>query len=167
MIHQRPLSRGFSMIELVVVISIMVILVGMGVTMVSDELAKARDVRRVEDVKTLVRALEAYLEDTGTLPDGDVEPAGNGWDTTADGEFLSALVDGGYLRETVLDPLGSPYMFRYCHYPRGYQGFSSDFYVIGIAQYETNKFASNKGHWSGTTRDWSQEFAYVVGGTSR
>jgi general secretion pathway protein G len=164
----RVRPAGFSLMELVIAISIMAILAGTLAPVVSDRLASTRDARRLTDVKTLVTAVEGYLMDVGKLPDHDAESGYGGWDTTVDGKCLSELLKANYLREPPRDPKNDVrYHYRYYHYPAGYEGFASDFYVIGVRTFETEAYRKQRGHWQGTQRDWTREFAYVTGGLSR
>ena len=64
---------GFSVMELIVSIAILAILAGTLVPVMAKKLAASRDARRLSDVKTLVDAVEGYLLDKGTLPNGDAE----------------------------------------------------------------------------------------------
>lgn len=168
MVESRRATRGFTLLELIVTVSILVTLAGMALPMVGSRVQRARDVRRLQDVQTLVRALDEYLLDTASLPDHDAEAGQGGWDTTLDGSFVSLLVDEGYLREPLRDPINdASFHYRYQHYRTGYQGFASDFYVVGILNFETEEFRAQTGSWAGTSRDWTDEMAYVVGGLSR
>jgi type II secretory pathway pseudopilin PulG len=152
----------------VVVIAIMVTLAGVIVPVVGDRLARARDARRLSDLKTLVQAIDNYLYDTGTLPDHDVEAGAAGWDTSMNGGFITQLVSAGYLREPLQDPLNdATHHYRYYHYPAGYAGITADFYVAGILNFETAAYAANTGAWSGPGYDWSTVFACVAGGLSQ
>lgn len=161
-------TRGFTLIELIVVISIMSVLAAVAVPALTGRVAKARDARRLEDLQTLVRALDDYLLDNLVLPDHDDERGQGGWDTTLDGAFISELVSQGYLHEPVLDPLNDrTHHYRYQHYEAGEYGIEADFYVLGILNFETEHYAQQTGQWKGDGRDWGEEFAYVVGGLSR
>ncbi len=146
----------------------MVVLAGVLVPVVGDRLARSRDARRLSDLKTVVQAVDAYLYDTGTLPDHDAETGYGGWDTSVDGAFITQLVAAGYLREPVRDPLNdATHHYRYYHYAAGYAGIPSDFYVVGILNFETAAYAGQTGAWKGPGYDWSTVFDYVTGGLSR
>jgi prepilin-type N-terminal cleavage/methylation domain-containing protein len=158
---------GFSLMELIVSIAILAILAGTLVPVVANKLAAARDARRLSDVKTVVDAVEGYLADKGTLPNGDAETGTGGYDTTLDSTFLTALLTAGYLREPLKDPKNdATYHYRYQHYVAGTSGFASDFYVIGVTTFETSGYSSQHGYWKGTDHDWTSDFAYVTGGVS-
>jgi type II secretory pathway pseudopilin PulG len=156
---------AFSVMELVVSVAILAILAGTLVPVVSNKLAAARDARRLVDAKRCVDALERHLTDKGRLPDGDAEVGTGGWDTSLDGGFVTAL--GGYLREPLRDPKNdATYHYRYRHYAAGTSGFTSDFYVLGIMNFETSGYSNQHGYWKGADHDWANDFAYVTGGVS-
>lgn len=158
---------GFSLMELIVSIAILAILAGTLVPVVANKLAAARDARRLSDVKTVVDAVEGHLVDKGSLPNGDAESGTGGYDTTLDSTFLTALLTSGHLREPLRDPTNdATYHYRFQHYATGTSGFASDFYVVGIMNFETSGYANQRGYWKGTDHDWTNDFAYVTGGVS-
>lgn len=64
---QRP-QRGSSLIEMMVVVSIIVLLANIGFTMTVSARARARDTVRITDIKTVERALALYYNDQGAYP---------------------------------------------------------------------------------------------------
>lgn len=60
--------KGFTLIELLVVIVIIGILATLATVTLSSARAKARDARRVSDVKQVQTALELYYNDAGGYP---------------------------------------------------------------------------------------------------
>lgn len=62
------LVRGFTLVELLLVISIISLLSAIVFTNLADTREKARDVRRVTDLKELQKSLELYLNDNGLYP---------------------------------------------------------------------------------------------------
>ncbi len=66
--------RGFTLIELLVVISIIGLLSTIATVSLGTARQRARDVRRVADIRQLRTALELYLSDENTYP---VVPAGS------------------------------------------------------------------------------------------
>lgn len=60
--------RGFTLVELLVVISIISLLSSIVLTSVNNARAKARDARRLTDVKQIQTALELYYDTNGRYP---------------------------------------------------------------------------------------------------
>lgn len=62
--------RGFTLIELLVVIAIIGLLATLSVIALNSARLKARDARRVSDIKQLQTALEMYYSDVSSYPAG-------------------------------------------------------------------------------------------------
>ncbi len=104
-------SSGFTLIELVVVMSIIVILAGAVSLQLRNQSRNARRARGLQDVKTLETAIDLYAADNGNPP------------TTQQG--LAALLgkpgsppvptnwNGPYIKRTPIDPWGNPYEYRF------------------------------------------------------
>ena len=65
---QLPKLRGFTLIEILVVISIIGILATVGLANFMPSLAKGRDAQRLDDARKVIAALEQYKADYGTYP---------------------------------------------------------------------------------------------------
>jgi len=65
----KKLLKGFTLIELIVVISIIGILTTLVIVNYSSTKAKARDSKRKQDIATYQSALEAYFDDYDVYPD--------------------------------------------------------------------------------------------------
>jgi len=165
---KQHVPRGFTLIELVVVISILAILSGVLVPRVTNHLKSARDARRLADIKAVRAAIEQYHIEKGTYPPANANSSYGGWDVSNDGDFIRALRDNGYLDEDAVDPLNdATFHYRYYVYARGSYGCqgNSEFYVLGIRNFESEDFAvRNRGFFQCSGRNWNDEFAYVTGG---
>lgn len=85
--HSSKNKRGFTLIELLVVISIIGLLSSLALVSFGDVRRKARDTQRLQDVRAIVIALEAYR-----LNNNNQFPCSSGWMST-DANFLDTLVD--------------------------------------------------------------------------
>lgn len=91
-------SKGFTLIELLVVIAIIGILATIVLVSLNNAREKARDVKRVGDLRQMQVVLEDYYDDN------DSYPAGNADDATC---FLTAFAPASTL-ETALVPTYVP-----------------------------------------------------------
>ena len=166
--HLARSQKGFTLIELVIVVSILAILAGVMVPRLASRAAKARDARRLADMRALVTAIESHYADTGRYPDFNENASIGGWDVSFDGNFINDLTNKGYLPEPARDPLNDEsHHYRYYRYDQGSYGCESNtpFYVLGVKRFETDEFTeANRGFFRCQGRDWSTEFAYVTGG---
>ena len=164
----RRNRAAFTLIELVVVISILAILAGALIPRMTNRMAAARDARRLSDVTALRDAIDQYYMDKGQYPPSQKNGAFGGWDVSHDGDFIPELVAKGYLTERPHDPVDDEtYHYRYYVYEKGAFGCrgATPFYVLGVRAFETDEFAAkSKGFFRCSERDWSDEFAYVTGG---
>lgn len=102
------LSKGFTLIELVIVVAILGVLAGLLVFVVNPgaQFAKARDVQRKHDLDQVRNALDTYYNDNNSYPLnqtlGDCIIAGNAWGSSWD----------PYIRKLPKDPLSTR---SYCY----------------------------------------------------
>lgn len=105
---KRTAQRGFTLIELMVVIIILAILAAVVIPRVINRTEDARQAAARTDISTLDNQLEAYKLDTGEYPSAD--------------QGLQALIsnvgnnpkwNGPYLKNGLPnDPWGHPYIYR-------------------------------------------------------
>lgn len=95
-------SKGFTLIELLVVIAIIGILSSVVIASLNSARKKGRDVRRVEDIKSIQLALELYYDENGSYPSA-----------------TSALVTGGHIPVVPVDPGASTPAYTYVQLSSG------------------------------------------------
>ncbi len=88
-------NNGFTLVELLVVIAIIGILASVVLVSLNSARAKARDARRIADLKQVSLALENYYDDELEYPDA-----------------TSDLVSGGYIGAISNDPQGGAYSYN-------------------------------------------------------
>ncbi|MCD4762250.1 prepilin-type N-terminal cleavage/methylation domain-containing protein [bacterium] len=107
-------NKGFTLIELLVVIAIIGLLSTLAVVSLNNARIKARDARRLSDIKQTMTALEMYFTDNNDYPTGNTATAFGSLET---GGFMAAVPDNP-------TPNGLQYTFQACQ---------SDGTVCGIA----------------------------------
>lgn len=184
---------GFTIVELLIVIVVIAILAAIVVVAYNGIQARANDSRRVQDLKSIVKALEAYKVNTGAYPaaNSTVDTGGtinaSGWEVSTNGtaatDFLSVLRTSGTVSKIPVDPKNLPvgtnltptrasnsFEYFYYRYSAGSEGCVAargDFYVLGATRMDS--VASGATHpaspgFSCTGRDWVTTGAWVTGG---
>jgi len=121
-------KKSFTIIELLVVISIIGLISAIALVYVRGQIDKARDTRRISDIKQIQKGLEMYLDKKGRYPD----PAGNncegsdcppgGWEVgniDTHNAFIHPLVDEGIFGIVPIESvtgLSDLYTYRYYRY---------------------------------------------------
>lgn len=82
-------QRGFTLVELVIVITIMSIILVLGVVNLRSSQATARDQERKTDVENIARGLEGFYSNSTSTPDYPSTYIGNA--ATSDTDVMSAL----------------------------------------------------------------------------
>jgi prepilin-type N-terminal cleavage/methylation domain-containing protein len=133
----RGKCRGFTLVELLVVITIVVILSTVALPVFTNVQKAGRDTKRKADIHALLTAIETYYWNTGkypgwanchsaTIPPGYTSywnwsscDSGN-WDTAAD-DIASLLVNAGLMRELPKDTINNDqYNYLYEAWPETY-----------------------------------------------
>ncbi len=161
MLNASKHKFGFSLIELLVVISILAILATIGLVFYGKITAKVRDLRRMSDLAAIRSAVEMYYSATGTFPGpgncGHNTPSWINWSNCNNGKWeeedndiVAILEGGGYIKKMPVDPKnkggppdlsGEPenYNYGYRAWP---EGASATYYLcanleteVGAIQY--------------------------------
>ena len=89
MIERRPRERGFTLIELIIVVTIIGVLATIALPAMRNAPIRAKEAVVRADLYTLRSCIDQHLADKGVYP-----------------ESLDALVEAGYLRFVPHDPFG-------------------------------------------------------------
>lgn len=89
----KDMKNGFTLIEVIVVSTILIVLSAVGISSYTGTIKRTRDARRKADLNTIQKALESYYDDNGSYP------------ATATADTLCATSDKCYLRAVPADPL--------------------------------------------------------------
>lgn len=131
MVNKYYDKKGFTVIEMAAVISIIILLTGTIIASVNYQRKKARDAVRTHDIQKLKEAIFLYYDEHGYYPTGEDDTIGGqgvDWDSyknkTAlkddESSFIPELAEEGYIQRSFRDPKilknvgGSPIgMYRY------------------------------------------------------
>lgn len=94
---KKLLPKGFTLVELLVSISIIAVLSVIGITAYSGVQARARDTKRMEDLRQIQAALETYHNKIGSYPNTD-------WVTSRGGGTWLPGLNSIYLPTMPSDP---------------------------------------------------------------
>lgn len=102
-------NSGFTLIELMVAISIIAIMSVAGIIIYTDVQKKSRDSKRKQDLKAIKTALEFYYKDNGKYPSARGCPYGsNCYAYSTSGEnWIPELVSGKYMDRVPQDPINN------------------------------------------------------------
>lgn len=176
--HYSMNNSGFTLVEVLIVISILIILAVIVFFMLPEAVARSRDATRLTDANQIISALDQYLVREGTFPanqDNDY----NNWDCNvasnvdgADSEgFIRGLTEAGLIT-TITDPR-TDYTScadggtRYQLFTAGAHGCDAnkgDFYVLEIVDLEhTVGTHPDSPGFSCSGYDWQSEVDWVAG----
>ncbi len=101
-------NSGFTLIELLVVLAIIALLASVIFASTGSIQKKSRDTRRMEDINSIVKALEIYQTSRNRYPKSETQIALDGTDPVS-----TALIDDQAISQIPLDPLQPDYMYKY------------------------------------------------------
>jgi prepilin-type N-terminal cleavage/methylation domain-containing protein len=161
--------RGFTLIELLVVIAIIGLLSSVVLASLNTARMKARDAKRMADIRQIQNALELYYDVHGYYPTSDNDGCG-GWDVgNRSFPLLNGRMDSNILSPVPVDSTatGNCTGYRYFRYGAGASGCDASkgaFYVLGIVDLETSgRPHSTSPGWSCPSRNWQGEYDWVIG----
>jgi len=111
--------------------------------------AKARDIKRLADIKVLVKALDLYHDKYGKYPDSNND--WQGWDlsigyNSGKVDFIDRLKAEGFVDREVKDPINDvAYHYRYQKFKAGDYGCKNSFYILQIAGFELSSENNGRG----------------------
>lgn len=164
-------TRGFSLIELIVVISIIAVLASIVLVSYTQFRERANNEKRLSEIQSVKKALELYYISNLRYPDPDGDGCGS-WDT---GNATLPLFNGRGMESNFagksgpvdITKFGTCQGYRYYLYPAGSYGCPESrgaFYVLGITDMDSTDFPyPGSPGFSCPGRDWQQEFDWVTG----
>ncbi|HRN69654.1 MAG TPA: type II secretion system protein [Candidatus Woesebacteria bacterium] len=178
-------SKGFSLIEIIVVIALIALLATIGLSTYDRVQKNARDARRIADIEEIRKALLVYKSLNGTFPlssGADFDNDCSGWDTSFDEDFIKSLNNPSYIESMPRDPLNEGsvacdghandgFNYLYHRYNAGEYGCQPNrpFVVLGAGTMETSNGAHPKsqklecpGGGGQSARDWHQTLDYFI-----
>lgn len=100
-------EKGFTLLELIVVVAILGLLVSIWLVALSQQKAKNRDVERVSDIRSIKQSLEMHNQNNGRYP------IYNGYLTGSD-VVSNVLASQGFIKKVPLDPVNEGnYRYKY------------------------------------------------------
>ena len=171
--------KGFTIVELLVVIVVVGILASVSIVAYSGVQARARDAQRLHDLKSIEKALDLYKTQFGSYPAHTSTPNGQSWELSSSGDFLSPLKE--VISAVPIDPANthtsgiiannSPnkvyFYYRYAAGTNGADPKCGGYYILGATRFDTVKsgqLSSDSPKFSTPNRNWNDVGAYTTGG---
>jgi prepilin-type N-terminal cleavage/methylation domain-containing protein len=130
-------NKGFTLIEILVVVAIIGVLAGVVILMLDNAQAKSRDARRIADMSSLKTALMMYKEANGVYFSGATVYGGGGCRVIKADTSLNSLVTSGYISALPQDPMydsTAPCAAAGSHNYRWYFADDNSYCPFGICQ---------------------------------
>lgn len=104
-------NSGFTLIELVVVMTIIAILAGAVALQIVNRTKIARRTRAIQDISTIETALDLYAADNGHHP--STQQGIEALRQKPSSPPVPENWNGPYLKKSPIDPWGNPYVYRF------------------------------------------------------
>jgi prepilin-type N-terminal cleavage/methylation domain-containing protein len=145
-------QNAFTLIELLIVISIIGLLASIVLVSLNSARTKARDVRRQADIRQLMTALELYYDTNNAYPSArDGLYPNSGWANSADASWATLQSQmSAFMSRPPIDPVnqtgGWAYtgVYNYSYYGGWDYGCSQQWYII-VYKLEANLNVSSPG----------------------
>lgn len=98
------MQKGFTLIELIIVISIIGVLMTLGIGTYAQIQRNARDTKRIADFSDLIKAIKIYQIQNNAYP-GDADDSGVRITNGCSSDIMDDLINGRYLDRIPTDPL--------------------------------------------------------------
>lgn len=169
--------RGFTIVELLIVIVVIAVLASVSVSAFSGVQQRTRDARRVSDMQAIVKALEMYKTQTGSYPAASTTNTITGWEVSSKNpnQFLSALKTANVVQNVPVDPINTEqtitrgFLYKYYRYDAGTNGCPLSrgaYYILAVGDAETAAGTDQLPESPGfqcASRNWSGEGGWVTG----
>ncbi len=173
----QEMARGFTLIEVLVVITVIGLLASAVLVVFPINTGKTRDAQRLQDMHQIVTALRIYQVSNGVYPFADDDSCCKDWDQApcrGDKTFISTLVTSGTANIIPSDPKpkggegNNCYGYGYYYFPAGSYGCDTargGFFVLGVRDMETVKDVHPESPgFSCPSRNFQDDFEWVTGG---
>ena len=136
-------KSSFTLIELLIVIAIIGLLSMLIMVSVSSVRQKARDTRRVSDLKQISIALEQYYNDKGVFPSGNYDSRNlDQWNT------FSGFLSPEYIESVPVDPMNNKGDGSMCgNCGEYYYSGTSDKYIISTYLATSQQYVTGSNQW--------------------
>ena len=151
MLMPRRGLRGFTIVELLIVVVVIAILASISVVAYNGVQQRARDSRRISDIQMINKAILSYYAVHGSYPQQTASPGAGGFEASTDtfGSFLEHLRSAGFLPDPPLDPINDTnYRYGYYLYPtdgtwasNGCDDSRGPYYVLYVNRFESSSGA--------------------------
>lgn len=163
------MKKGFTLIEILVVVAIIAILTTIIIVSVEQTQKKARDARRVSHIKDIQKMLIAYQSSTGSLPEGIVNEWEWGCSYEHDdcGDFLQVLVNES-ITKFVYKESKEGYGYRYGYFDNVDCDGDANSDIVGVLytpceskKCPTGEVMSSCPGWNGIGKE-NDESSYII-----